>query len=811
MPDDSTPNNPPSASASGDRSVEIGGGANGATIISGDNSVGRGIIAHGDVVHGDKTETHHHYYAPAAQPTGAEQTPPRRIWNVAHRRNPNFTGRDELLDALRAALVSGRPAAVTQAVAGLGGVGKTQFATEYCYRHRDEYETVWWLRSEEASTLAGDYVSLGIKAGIVAPDERDQAASAAKVREWLEQATGWLLVFDNANNPGEIADYLPRTESGHVVVTTRHPTWGGVAEALAVQSWPEGEAAAFLCKRAKSADDTAARAIARFLGGLPLALAHAAAYVESTGCTLASYRKKLEANGIPFLAESGKPDAYHSTIETTWKLAIKRAGKTRGAKPLLEICAYLAPDDIPRDLLESYAEENGFDLDKAIAALRRYSLLETADGIVSVHRLVQAVVRDALGPDAARQAAAALGLLRGAYPGDLYTNHFSWPQCARLDPHVAALTARCDELALENDDIAWLLDRRASYHEKLGNYLSARDLFDQALRVSESLHGPDHTGIATRLSNLGNALSGLGDYAGAKAALERALRINEAALGPDHPGVATCLSNLGSTLSDLGDYAGAKATLERALRIDETALGPEHPNVATCLNNLGPVLHALGDYAGARAVLERALRIAEAVQGKDHPDVATHLSNLGTVLRDLRDYAGAKSALERALRIDEAVLGSEHPKVAIRLSNLGNLLSSLGDYAGAKSALERALSIAEVILGPDHPQVALYLSNLGDALRGLGDYGGAKAALERALLIDETALGPEHSNVAIRYNNLAHVLLATGDLVGARDGFAKTLAILVPVVGDAHPNVAVARKSLANVEVMIAAQSGGAD
>jgi hypothetical protein len=191
------------------------------------------------------------------------------VWNVPHRRNPNFTGRDDLLARLRAALVSGRPAAVTQAVAGLGGVGKTQIATEYCYRHRGEYETVWWLRSEEPSTLADDYVSLGIKAGIVAPDERDQAASAAKVREWLEQTTGWLLVFDNANNPGEIADYLPRTESGHVVVTTRHQAWGGVAEALAVQSWPEDEAAVFLCKRTKSTDDAAARAIAQFLGGLP--------------------------------------------------------------------------------------------------------------------------------------------------------------------------------------------------------------------------------------------------------------------------------------------------------------------------------------------------------------------------------------------------------------------------------------------------------------------------------------------------------------------------------------------------------------
>ncbi|MBM4431011.1 MAG: DUF4062 domain-containing protein, partial [Chloroflexi bacterium] len=45
------------------------------------------------------------------------------IWNVPLRRNPNFTGRATLLADLRTALTSGQPAALTQAISGLGGVG----------------------------------------------------------------------------------------------------------------------------------------------------------------------------------------------------------------------------------------------------------------------------------------------------------------------------------------------------------------------------------------------------------------------------------------------------------------------------------------------------------------------------------------------------------------------------------------------------------------------------------------------------------------------------------------------------------------
>ena len=85
------------------------------------------------------------------------------VWNVSHLRNPYFTGREELLEKLHETLSSGRPAALTQTLRGLGGVGKTQLALEYLYRHSAQYDLVWWVAAEESATLGRDLGALALE------------------------------------------------------------------------------------------------------------------------------------------------------------------------------------------------------------------------------------------------------------------------------------------------------------------------------------------------------------------------------------------------------------------------------------------------------------------------------------------------------------------------------------------------------------------------------------------------------------------------------------------------------------------------
>jgi len=125
------------------------------------------------------------------------------IWNVSHIRNTHFTGREDILSELRAALTSGEPAAWKQAVTGMGGVGKTQIALEYIYRHMAKYQIIWWIRSEELATMAPDYANLAEPLGLPEKDSIDQTEIVRAVKSWLEHNSGWLLIFDNAQ------DHLP--------------------------------------------------------------------------------------------------------------------------------------------------------------------------------------------------------------------------------------------------------------------------------------------------------------------------------------------------------------------------------------------------------------------------------------------------------------------------------------------------------------------------------------------------------------------------------------------------------------------------
>lgn len=176
--------------------------------------------------------------APALPRSDAEEVVPEAprfpgalppIWNISHRRNPNFTGRKDVLEQLRAALTSGEPTAVTQAIAGLGGIGKTTLAVEYAYRHAATYDLVWWVRAEGSVTLRTDLAELAYRLGLIDREVAEQEKAVQAALAWFPHHTNWLLVLDNALHPAAVRDYLPQGGSGHVLITSRASGWRGTA------------------------------------------------------------------------------------------------------------------------------------------------------------------------------------------------------------------------------------------------------------------------------------------------------------------------------------------------------------------------------------------------------------------------------------------------------------------------------------------------------------------------------------------------------------------------------------------------------
>src|SRR5271157_893836 len=597
------------------------------------------------------------------------------VWNVPYPRNHNFTGRTSILAQLEAALASG----TTAALAGLGGVGKTQTAVEYAYRRRDQYRAVLWVRADTETSLVSGYRELAEVLGLPEKDAQDSNEVAAAVRRWLGREPGYLLIFDNVDDPALAKPFLPLEPRGHVMLTSRSYDFDvlGIHESIGLPVLTPDEALEFLQKRTgrkgplDPAEQVAARTLAGELGYLPLALEQAAAYMKVHKEAFSVYLAEYRAERLKLLDEMGPvAGEYPETVRTTWKRSFDAVAKASpAASALLRLSAFFGPDAIPYELIVEGAPKLGEPLAPALASsavgdhalnklltpLDLHSLVrrDPEARTYSVHRLVQAVLLlDELTAATRKDLAErAIKVLDQAFPDVEYA---TWLRCERLVPHALAARGWIESEDLHIPEAARLLNHAGCYLHGRARYAEAEPLLRRALAIREVALGLDHPDTAASLNNLAELLRARGRYEEAKPLYCRALAIHEAQ-GPDRPNTAASLNNLAALLRDQGLYEEAEPLLRRALAIREVALGPNDPDTAASLNTLAELLRARGRYEEAKPLYCRALAIHEA-QGPDHPNMAASLNNLRALLRDQGRPGEAEPLLRRALAIREVAL-----------------------------------------------------------------------------------------------------------------------------------------------------------
>src|SRR5579863_8405443 len=108
-------------------------------------------------------------------------------WHIPFPRNPFFTGREEILEELHRQLNVDQTVALTQSSAlhGLGGVGKTQIALEYAYRHALEYSAVFWMAAETAESCISSLLHIAETLQLTGREDRNQQRVIAMVQHWL--------------------------------------------------------------------------------------------------------------------------------------------------------------------------------------------------------------------------------------------------------------------------------------------------------------------------------------------------------------------------------------------------------------------------------------------------------------------------------------------------------------------------------------------------------------------------------------------------------------------------------------------------
>ena len=745
-------------------------------------------------------------------------------WSVPYQRNVFFTGRDALLDKLHQLLHTDHAAALTQSYAlyGLGGIGKTQIALEYAYRYALEYSAIFWIEGETVESILA---SLGRIAGYLQIPERgdsDQQRMVAAVQHWLTTNGTWLLIWDNVEDPELLHPFLPRARQGATLITTRRSSLGTLAHSLELSPMTLDEGAAFVLRRAHlnkemrpdeskphPSEWETAQELVKVMGGLPLALDQAGAYIEEAGCGLSDYLQRYQQQRTPLLGRRGTAGRDHPhPVTTTFRLTYEQVRQQHSlAADLLCLCAFLVPEGIPEEFfLAGTADPFVTDLyqfDQAIAALRNFSLVQRQPEMqmLSLHRLVQVILQEGMSEREHMQwQQRVVHLLNAAFPAVTSdTGTEIWEPCERLLPHVMTCAAALPA-CLQNQEFAELLLKAADYLDQRSQYERAKSLYQQALQIQIQLFGLEHPKVASLQSKLAYLYRLLGNYAQAIPLFQAASHVLEQALGLEHPEVAYPLEGLAMVYYEQGKYELAEPLQQRALQIREQARGLEHLEVALSLNRLGNVYSEQGKYALAEGVYQRALQIRERTLGPEHFRVAGPLNNLGDLYREQGKYELAESLFQRAVHINEQALGPAHPDVAFTLVSLADLYREWGNSTQAEVLYQRTLAIVEQALGPEHHAIAYPLHGLALLCQEQGQYEQAEALFQRALQIREQSLGQDHPKTAQTLHDLALFHQFQGKMSEAYALTKRAFQIRLRSLGDTHPQTVVSRALAAQLE-----------
>ncbi|MGW7406651.1 FxSxx-COOH system tetratricopeptide repeat protein [Streptomyces sp. NPDC054833] len=736
-------------------------------------------------------------------PAGALKSPskvkaPRDCSNVP--RPHGFVGRERQLAALDAAFATSGEV-VVQALHGLGGVGKSTLAAHWA-RTRSGTSPQWWITAESPDSLDSGLADFAVS---LQPTFRSVETGADELREWalswLAAHRGWLIVLDNVNDPEHVRPVIDRAgRGGRFLITSRRATgWHHMSSTVSLDVLDEGEAVELFTRilnHGGERDSDGAAEVCAAVGHLPLAVEQAAAYCAETGDSPRAYLDLLTSRPAEMFATAAEGGDAERTIARIWSITLDRLRDLPLAGEVLRVLAWYAPDGIPRNLLDdlaypsplrprlaeirsrpadnvgalrvrlhqlarAYVERTAdpLALNTAIGKLAAYSMISQQDGIITVHRLVQAFARtpDPKDPhrrakDIAHAQQIAANTLERLLPADSHDPE-TWPTWHTLLPHVSAHT---DHMPPESESLtaARLLREASTFYSRRGAVARGTAAGIRAAHIHERLLGKTHHATLNSRNSLANALRAAGDFKRAVELLESNLADTERIVGPDHPDTLASRNNLASAYQDAGDLKRAIPLFESALADNERIFGPAHPTNLLRRNNLALAYKIAGDLERATPLFETALVDAERDLGPDHPDTLTCRSNLAAAYQHAGDPERAISLFESTLADTERVLGPDHPDTLMRRNNLANAYERTCDLKRAIPLFESALAGSERVLGPDHPDTLTIRQNLATAYQHAGELKRAIALFESTLADTERVLGPDHPSALARRNRL---------------------------------------------------------
>lgn len=733
---------------------------------------------------------------------------PPRIWGNVPQRNRNFTGRESLLDTLHDRLRGGVAAVLPEALHGMGGVGKSQIAVEYVYRHSREYRLVWWVPSEQESQIVQSLIELGEQMGLqVGPG----VSAVPAVRDALrlgQPYEDWLLVFDNAEDPKTVRKYFPSDGPGSIVVTSRNSQWSTDFSSLEVDVFTREESVALLRRRSQSLPDDAVDHLASALGDLPLAVEQAAVWLAETGMPVQQYLEVYERN-FTELMQSDPPSDYNRSVAAAWNVSL---GRLREARPdalqLLQVCAFFAPEPIEWDLFSAVRGisvppelqstlADPVKLGRAVREIGRYALarIDHRQSTVLMHRLVQRVLIEQMNSQEQEMMRhAAHQLLSHADPRNPQRSVF-WPRYSSLLSHLRASGAvKCKDpwtRRLVLNEVRFLRAR--------GDHAAALGLGGQATEIWREDLGEDHEEVLALDQQIAETLREQGvdllrSYELQSQLVDRYRRV----LGEGHEDTMRAQSSMAIHRRTRGQFEEAREMDQQVFEASTREFGRDDPATLLSAHNYAVSLRLAGNSEQALELDHDTWQRRIEVLGEDH---MLTLGTLEAYLLDLQEVGRYEEALEGYKTLAGEVtgrLGEQHPFVALVNRNWCVTLRKMGDHQGAYALSSRYLQVIADSLGTDSRHYLLIAASHANDLRQVGMLEESRTLSEQVLEKNRKRFGREHPHSYAIAMNLAVTLRLLGQAEAALELDQESVVGLTHMLREGHPRTLLARMNLAS-------------
>ncbi|WP_155541180.1 FxSxx-COOH system tetratricopeptide repeat protein [Amycolatopsis camponoti] len=777
-----------------------------------------------------------------------EEVPP--VWGSIPPPNPNFTGRGELLSQLSDRLGAGTTAVLPATLHGMGGIGKTQMATEYIYRHLQDYDVVWWIQATRPTQIHASLTELAQHLRLPGADEANTAVPAVKEALRLGRPyRRWLLVFDSAEDPEMVRPFFPVGGTGDILVTSRNPNWAGVARPLEVAIFERSESKTLLSRRGPQLDDDDADRIAEKLGDLPLAIEQAAAWLAETGMRAGEYLQLFDEK-VAEILETSSPQDYETSVAAAWNVSFDQLSVSNpAAHQLLQVCAFFAPEPVSRNLFTGVrgltvspeldtALRDPIKLSRAIRDIHRFGLakIDHRTDTILLHRLVQLVLRNRMSeqhrsemrhgahqllanldpndPQSPRQWQRYQEVLPHIYDAELIECTDQWVRELVINlmkflyhwgDHDGALTLaeravrawgqdrlerqKRGEAPIEDPPLQELkaAERLAFFQWTGGRYEDAASTSHDTYDRYRELIGPDREETLGAALTYAVILKARGDFAEAAQRNQEIYLKARGLFGNDDPITLNAGRDYVAALLLVGDYQQANDLGIDTYRRRVEVFG--YDNASTVATQVLAVIarRELGDYPWARIEQQQITDRIEQLYGADSISTLRRKYHLAVACRKDGDHDAARSISEDALRRFRTRYGNKHPNALACALGYSIDLRHAHEFTRARELGEEVFDLYRESLGEKHPHTLSAALDLGVTLRLSGDPSSARVLDERSLEEFREQLGEDHPHTIVCAIDVASDLAALDRVEEAAERDAELLVRSRRVLGEDHP------------------------